>query len=537
MLQFAPFRFQFNVGHLMLTLRIFSFANFLILPAWQITLDTASVSPSWWQLYEMIFGLLFFSLIIFLNIKLIKISRKQKYYLIPAFILFAVLTFFFFGTLSYLKQSILNGASLIEPLTAFGIHPIVGKLLLVGVFASLLFIFRKKLFIIFAQLLDIASPLFLILTISFLWTFHSSIWTPSEKVQGAHGRQVVWLVFDELDSQFLRNASQELPNFNFLNNRGIVFTNAYPPSNATAFSLASYWLGDIPKSTRIRPSGVEIKVGNEWLVDWDKKSTIFIRRIDAGDSVFIRGWYLPYCKTFSGSAKVPCKDHSNFYGPSDNIGILRWLILDNYLTKIFQEALTPDTVLSRYTQYFVSKIKGLFWFYQSEILKEGAIDVDRHIKNHDNLVFWHVNCPHLPAFSGPMLDLDRSQAEIDVEDYKNNLHQCDKVLGDILHTLNEIGNNFMLVVVSDHWFRQRKLANVAIPQTIPFFIILGGEHEKLFKPIKINSEINTVFIPRLVDAYLNGGVESLLSTLKGIDSSWAIPTKIIYDSSFKVHEE
>ena len=323
---FSPFILFFNKSYLRLALRIFSFANFLILPAWQIVLTRASVLPSWWQLYEMTFGLFFFGIATFADIKLIEIARINKYFFLPAIIFSTAIAFFFVGSITYLKQSILNGGSLIEPFVAMGIHPIVAKVLLIGFFALLLMIFRKKLFNIFNQLLDLVSPLFFILVISFLWTFHNAESVQKNKVHDVHGRQVVWLVFDELDSRFLQNTSQDLPYFKALNDRGIMFTNAYPPANATYYSLPSYWLGKIPESIRIGSNGVELKVDNEWLVNWNKNSTIFRQRIEAGDSVFIRGSYLPYCRTFSGSAKVPCRDHPNFYGPGENIGILRWLI-------------------------------------------------------------------------------------------------------------------------------------------------------------------------------------------------------------------
>lgn len=89
-----------------------------------------------------------------------------------------------------------------------------------------------------------------------------------------------------------------------------------------------------------------------------------------------------------------------------------------------------------------------------------------------DLIFAHLPCPHLPRLDGQL-----TQGMIN--DYYDNLHQCDKILDTVINALRKSEDQpRRLIVTADHWFRpgdwirNKKPGDYPqVPRKIPFYLL------------------------------------------------------------------
>ena len=347
-------------------------------------------------------------------------------------------------------------------------------------------------------------------------------------------RQVVWLVMDELDTAQLKASINSLNGYSHLATASYNFTQAYPPANATVLSLPSYWLGKIPKFSQNDFNGVLIsdKSAGGVSADWAKQDTIFLRRKNAGDSVFVRGWALNYCKTFSGNYSIACKDHSSYDLPGKDISLFSWMFDKSYLTKsILMNAKNLGSI-GPVMKYLVYKNRGSFWFHHEEIIADGFHDIQSQIISGTSFIFWHMNCPHGPAFSGDDFIPGSTTLANSTSVHQANLIFCDKYLAKVMAELDKVPNDYMLIVVSDHWFRQKENFTVAKVRPIPLFIAFSRRYGA--SPSIVNKRFNAVHLDKFVEAYMKDGRQGFIDVLNNFDNSWNDPTTLVYDDNFEV---
>jgi hypothetical protein len=514
-----------------------SLATLLALPAWQKLIDLAEFGlGSFHQLYEIITGSIFIALLIIVTLE---IGRTKLVIISLSIKVFGLLVLFIFGcsTLLYLKDVLLTSLGFPQFFSYLGFNSFGVKLAIVLIFIFLVVFFRRSIFPIFKNLVEVTAPLTLILVIYFIFKIHVN-YKPDQSLNNikhydSKARQVVWVVMDELDMGKLDEMKGQLPNFDRMAKQGYVFTNAFPPSNATQVSLPAYWLGEVPSSVRNDLNGVLLgfETGEQPKSSWDKDKTIFRTRMNKGDSVFINGWALDYCKTFSGNFYVKCNDHSKFTAPGKNVSLWRWIISNHPLFKALLQNTSSDSKLGYTLSYISGKIKGVFWFYQYEILNESINHLSESIRNGDNFIFWHANCPHQPSFKPEEFNWNSNLLEREMLIYKNNLLICDGALGYLIDALDVTQRDYMLLVVSDHWLRQRFNKSITKAQSVPLFIKFS--HSNDFSGLTIEKKFSTFHLHRFVSAYLDLGLDGITNYLKLVDDSWYSEPIIVYDENFQ----
>ena len=520
-----------------------SLAALLCLPAWQAIIDLSEFGlASFEQLYQIILGLIFIAVIIIILIKLQNAKPSFLNWIVKA-ASFCVLIFLGLATLLYLKDRILSSIGVAQLFALMGISSMFTKFSIIVVFIFLIYYFRVLIFPFFRVIVELTAPLTFILTFVFI----NNLWSNLPTLQASHinkdhkdhDRQVVWIVMDELDQEKLKEMEGQLPNLYRMVYQGYEFKKAFPPANATQFSLPSYWLGEVPNSVGNDLNGVllGLKSGEQPKMGWDKEKTIFRSRMDKGNSVYLRGWALDYCKTFSGKFYVKCNDHSNFTAPGRFISVWRWMVANHPLFNTLVQNTPADSKLGSVLAYLNGQIKGTFWFYQREIMREAVSDVLESINRGDEFIFWHANCPHTPSFNSEDFKWNKNMFDRDVSFnknnliYKNNLLVCDQSLGDIINALDSSQRNYMLVVVSDHWLRQKY--NNSVTKIRPIPLILKFSEKEAKGGVAIEKKISTVHLHRFVNSYLDEGIVGILNNLRQIDDTWYTPPVMVYGEGFE----
>ena len=271
-------------------------------------------------------------------------------------------------------------------------------------------------------------------------------------------------------------------------------------------------------------------VKNQLTADWNQSNTIFSRRLKIGESVFVRGWALEYCRTFHKNPLIHCKDHTSYNVPGQNINIFSWLFGANYITKQLLENIDASSKFGIGLNLINQRNKGTFWFHQEALLRDGFDDVREHINLGTKLIFWHMNCPHLPAINIRKWETQLSSTIPEEQVYLDNIVVCDDYLGKIMTTLNATKRDYMLVVVSDHWFRQKIRNNVAEVETIP--LLIGFSKKTNNVSFFVDHKINSVHVDRLIESYLDNDYSGFTQKIGQINDSWYQETKIVYDNDF-----
>ena len=174
------------------------------------------------------------------------LSKEKNFLQWLGYLLAALLTIFFLpDTLIYIKSLILPSFSLRSHIES---APLVVKILLLLAFliVCIFLCFRRVYFGKWMEeLFVILSPLGLILIINITWLqLHSDVIIfRNEHVVINNSKRVVWLIFDELDSDILNSNLKNMPNFSWLNAHSLNASYAVPPASQTLASIPSLLSG------------------------------------------------------------------------------------------------------------------------------------------------------------------------------------------------------------------------------------------------------------------------------------------------------
>jgi len=510
-----------------------SLSGLIFLPAWQAVIDYAKYGKGYQeQGWLIIANWLLISAAIFIVRRYLSCTRTTVAAVVKACYVIVV-SWFSIGTLFYLKNSILVGIDITDK---FKFNSFTGYLLTIGlttVGVALVIRMRDSIIPFFNEAVIMLSPVTLVMfaTFEFFLRSNTKPGQGNSDLSGAgnNRRTVVWVLMDELDRDVLQKMLPNLKNLSKIYAEGYVFNSAVPPANATHHSAPSYWWAQIADSVQLRNDGVRVFGAGELngTAEWVEENTIFQRRARRNESVFIQGWALPYCRTFYKKIKIVCRDHEEYAVPGQKLGVMRWLLYNNYLNKKLLQELPAEGMLGQLVAAANRFIKGSFWYFQDEILSDALLNVKAAVDSGTDLIFWHANCPHLPAFrrfdqTVQIKDFLESQDR----DYENNLLICDEAVGDLLRSLINTGSEYMLVISSDHWLRQEHLRNIERQEPVPLLITFS-DRENQTQHI-IEQQINSVYLGRFIEAYLDGGMNGYQGALHKIDSTWYKATRIVY---------
>jgi hypothetical protein len=301
-------------------------------------------------------------------------------------------------------------------------------------------------------------------------------------------RRVVWVIFDETDfrrvypSGAATAAATELRNFNQLARSAVFATDANSPASATLYSIPALLTGEplggdgvrIDRTGSLlleRPDATEVRFA--------EAASIFGTLATSGRGASVLGFYHPYCKIFR------LQRCDSF--PYPDVGGLDAALLENI----------PEFILTRLR-------RADYWDW---ITRRSLELLPQYLARDDALTFVHLNVPHLPAaYADQKLHLPASSDPL--IEYSHNLLLADRILGDIVHDLQEQAprHETLLVISTDHWLRNRWYRANERESSRPVVFIAWKVGDS--KGIVLPQPLSTVHTAAMILDYLNGKIST-----------------------------
>jgi hypothetical protein len=307
-------------------------------------------------------------------------------------------------------------------------------------------------------------------------------------------REVIWIIFDELDygetlGSNAQSAKTLLPHLFELSRMGVSASKAYSPARDTVVSLPSLLMGQFPAGYKINPSGLSLHLQSGGFEPFDQGHTVFAELPGGPAAGALLGYYHPYCAVLPDVN--PCVSIA-----MENVG--RWF-----------DALLPASekiaAALRHLPGSAALPGGIFQAFHPmyRITAETMQEYPTFLRLDDrSLVFMHVNLPHFPAeYAQRVLKLRDVESLRD--GYRGNLPLVDSMVDTAIRTLQmqSKSRDILLIISSDHWHR---IDSPNAAQTIPWIAWHVGETTGS----KLTQNLNTVHTAELALDFLHGHITS-----------------------------
>jgi len=287
-------------------------------------------------------------------------------------------------------------------------------------------------------------------------------------------RRVVFVIFDEFDPSVAFSGpevSTKLKNFENLLATSFFAPNALPPAKYTLASIPAMLVGKPTLGNFFdEKSRLFIRTSQDAKVEFNQANSIFGRLDDGPSSAAILGFYHPYCKLFETYECISFSDSK--YAFKNSWRLWHRKTEGSYVTKT-QIELLPSFL-------------GL---------------------NSKQLIYIHLNIPHLGArYAASAFGLQEPSGPN--QRYELNLRLSDEVLGLIVESLqrsSSAGQEVLLVICSDHWFRQFKPSRDE-SNGLPALAIVKVLSDDT--PVVLKDAISTHHLPELSVDFLHGKIKS-----------------------------
>ena len=398
----------------------------------------------------------------------------------------------------YWRHALLQGFPSSLKLVAMG-----GTLLL----AALALRFRRHLSRVAYRTLILLFPLVPFVLLEASWVLAHST-APESKVgigraastvtAGARASQrVVWIIFDEMDYRlaFESPARHRVPEFEQLASHSLSAVNAYPPGGRTMISVPALLSGRmVTNSNSVDASDLLVSYeGATSPVRWNTHQTIFDLEREMGWRTAVAGWYMPYARIFGADIEA-WQNQTWRLGLNPHRPFLR-LLTDEL--RVMGEG-RSKSILG----------KSLTVEEHQRIVREVTAEAARKAADPSlDLVFLHLPVPHAPFFYAARTG--------HAPDYLDQLQLGDHILGQIRRAMKEanVAATSILVVSSDHWYREGDLIDGQVDHRIPFLVSFPGDR----RGVRYSAPFNTVLSRRLVTAILQGEIHSAVETKAWLD--------------------
>jgi hypothetical protein len=328
------------------------------------------------------------------------------------------------------------------------------------------------------------------------------------------GPRIVWVVFDELDWNVVFGSRPEgiqLPEFDRLRAQTLFAENAFPPAGMTLVSMPALFTGQlVEEAKQSHANELMLKMSNGMTGAWSVEDDVFKAARRAGFSTGLNGWYHPYCRVI-GDRLDWCSWAPIF--DETNPPVAR--SLPGYASRWFQTAVLKIPLLfrlyrTRYDEQYQLEFRGFHrWAFQrTEQQSESLLRADLNLK------FLHYPVPHGPG----IYDITTGSLTIDSKStYIDNLVLADRTLGKIRELLEAGGNwdRSIVLVTSDHWWREAPLVNGKRDHRIPFMLKLAGQKSE----VEYKHAFNTILTRDLLLKILQGELNSPTEVMTWIDSN------------------
>jgi hypothetical protein len=350
---------------------------------------------------------------------------------------------------------------------------------------------RQKLFAVGATVLATLSPMIGVEAV--LTIYRCRIDHTAEYANGAlAGRaprysrpRIVWIIFDELDYRLSfpqRPSNLALPEFDRLRAESVFAENATSPANFTLASVPSMLTG--ANLTSISPADPSHATANG--IPLNSWPTIFSTVHHMGGNAAVAGWYLPYCRLFSG-----------------DLAACSWYELDGTLNETsgtFAESI-PLQQRSLFEYGYISIFRqSLRARHRVKVLQAIVEEAQRYAADPSlDFIFLHLPTPHPPHFYDPV-SRTFTKRNAGAESYPDSLALADIFLGDIRTAMVRAGlwDKTTILVSSDHPNRSSQGFDGKTDPRVPFLLKLAGQNST----VAYTPPLKTVVTKALLEAIL-----------------------------------
>jgi len=316
-----------------------------------------------------------------------------------------------------------------------------------------------------------------------------SSFSKSDKIDNPIKKKVFFLIFDEFDQKYYEKYSDKLLNLRKLKSTSYSNNNFYTPSNYTRESIPAILTGNSIRKTIIKKKKLSfINLDNDQ-IDLNFTNSIFndFTKRKLTSSIYA-GYYIPYCREFKVKK---CYDRIDFQNITFNLKDTFYFFLEvTFFEKILDKIFTLDK------EY----LDPLSTNNLAELMINNS---ENFINTNTNLVYIHYPIPHLPL-QAMKLNQDIVVSN-KLTDYEKNLFLVDVTIKKIQNSLS-LYEGSLLIVTSDHWFRESTMANYSNTEAYPVFFAskIIGDNNNILE----NESKNASSLKELIIDYLEGNVNN-----------------------------
>lgn len=332
--------------------------------------------------------------------------------------------------------------------------------------------------------------------------FYSDIDISKNDISMKKNPKVILLIFDEFDFNILIENIKKFPSIEKLINNSFFHKNFYPPGKFTSHSISSMLLGKEIGNIKFQSGDLYLIDENEKKFSIKTKNTLFHDLNDKNLKSSIFGQYYPYC---SKIIVENCIDTLNL----EEIKISFKESLEILLNQIYLDKFVNVNLIIQRLFLNTNNLEN-----ESKVSQQDEIKIidptskkmiqlsNNFINSNSDLIFIHYPFPHL----GKKV-IFREENLYKESDYIQNMYLVEMLLSNLQTSL--INSNSLLIITSDHWFRESNLEkNLKDYKTkskrIPFIAKILNDNNYF----EITKDGNSVSIREFINSYFDGEITS-----------------------------
>lgn len=295
-------------------------------------------------------------------------------------------------------------------------------------------------------------------------------------------QRVILFIFDELDYYrlFIKSNNPQLTTIEDLKYSSLFALKAYSPSNRTILSILSYINGrTIIDAQPINESDANLKIDgipNQIKIS-SFISNLFSNIYSLGYKTALIGWHIPYCRLYgewTDSCFIESSQLSNEF------------LKPTLFSKVKKQIQSLNPLYGR--------IRNIEYFKKISQEVENALG-----RPNIDFIYVHWPIPHMPGLYDTKKQI--LSPYIYTDEYNSNLTLINKILQDTIGLMkkNNVWDDTILIITSDHGWRSRPENEKQWIRRIPFMIKLAGKN-MTYK--EINEPFNTLILYDLIPALL-----------------------------------
>lgn len=312
-------------------------------------------------------------------------------------------------------------------------------------------------------------------------------------------KKVFFLIFDEFDQIFFKNKIERFENLKKIYESSFTHESFYTPAMFTIDSIPAILTGNSTKRTIFKKGQLFIENLDGNLIKFEFKNSIFSQPKIKNFTSSIYGTYHPYCHLF----KVKyCYDTYKHSLQKINLQDSLWIVFNRiYLDRlinvneIFKKIFKNSNYYNRQNKLndinsstFLDNLHSFMFFNSQKFIS----------KNNTNLIFMHFGYPHPPLKTQGLIKFNEEDSK-SLTDYEKNLFMVEKTISDLITEIEKF-NNSLLIISTDHWFKERKIGNKAYPAV--FFSKIMNDDTRHYNDVTNNGSS----IKKLIDLYFNNKI-------------------------------